>query len=93
MCVELCCGEGSVTKQLLDGSQIGTTFEHMGSCGVAQAVGCHRCNSWKALCRKGYSLSGRPLIDAAATNSKKKCIVTLRCHQLRSPVADPEFKP
>lgn len=78
-----------MAEQFLDGSQICSTLKHMRGGSVSQAVRRNHWNTRKSLCRKGYCLSRSSLIEATTAESKKECVVTLRCHQRRTSLIEP----
>jgi hypothetical protein len=81
-----------VTKQLLDGSQIRTSFEDMCGSRVAKAVWSHSWNPVNPLCRNGYRPARRPLIKPSATGSEKEGVVTLRRRENRPTVCQPKLE-
>jgi hypothetical protein len=81
-----------VTKQLLDGSQIRTSFEDMSGGRMAKAVRSHSWNPVNPLCRNGYRPARCPLIKPSATGSEEESIVTLRRRENRPTVCQPKLE-
>lgn len=72
MRVKLCRGEGSVTKQLLDGAQVCTAFQQVGCRAMPKTMRTHTRRTGHSTHRGMHNGSDNPLIDPSTTRSEEQ---------------------